>query len=401
MIDCFFNTYYQYKFLARKSLSVKLERHIKNVSFKECYKVCEISIINDVVYFFIPVIVFLISTIKMLGLLFYFPYKKDLDRYKGKRLAVLNSKTIYTRTLSQLNEDDFVLLFQTKCNNKKLNFIKMSHLISIQDVFISYIYTLKSIYYFGINEGYSSIMYVMNAFDCFVLMHALSNLPNDVTLFTCSQIDRLAIIIDNAKQVNKQISMHGTLYMHSNPKVYLNEFINYDPQSREGYYKLPIKLKNINTLYAFNEKEAKYFCLSVLGKDNFNGLNVVLVGYYTDFSSIPSNSLKNVLIVLNNEFIELEKMIFRVLSSMDYMFYLQVHPLSNKAYYDDYISDNLIFIVDKNPLVDAVISYDSTLAHEYEDIGIPVIYYMDFIQNNNLNTEAFKNELVRVTNCSL
>ena len=61
---------------------------------------------------------------------------------------------------------------------------------------------------------------------------------------------------------------------------------------------------------------------------------------------------------------------------------IKPHPLSQKENYN--FLNNSTKIINCNPDADLIISYESTLAHEYESLGYNVYYYHDIQSAKNI-----------------
>ena len=102
----------------------------------------------------------------------------------------------------------------------------------------------------------------------------------------------------------------------------------------------------------------------------------------TDEGFLKRNGKKNVLIVCWNNKIEKEKALCSLLYN-DFNLYLKPHPGSKEhPAYQEMTDKYGCIIIPKicYPKVDVVISYDSTLADEYEDVGVKVVRY-DILPN--------------------
>ncbi len=97
----------------------------------------------------------------------------------------------------------------------------------------------------------------------------------------------------------------------------------------------------------------------------------------TDLSIIKSNGKKNVLLVCCNRCLNEEWEIVKTVSPYVNL-YIKPHPADthNPAYQTMASTyDGVIVKKSEYPRVDCVISYESTLADEYEDVGVKVIRY--------------------------
>lgn len=365
---------------------LKHQRCLGVLSFKQIFPICSNTFLNSAFYLITPFIVPFILIYKLVIILLQ---KPSITRCHSccERLFVNNNSRFYSRTKAQLNENDVILNFQTSLNVDGFRNVKISELVNVGDVLRASSYAIQSLWYLSKNYGYWSCIYALNAFDCYLLMIALDNLSVDVILVTDAQIDRLAYIIDSAKQAKKEIIMHGSLLIHGRPQLFLLPYVVYNSETIEWCYNMPVRLKKISKVYSFTQKEGDYFKLSAMTPDS--SPLIVEVGYGTKFSKISKSTHQlDILLVADDKMLLYEIKMCHLFFQNGYRVFIQRHPLSDRSEYESIANQGIAKIVEAsqiNPLVDLVVSYGSTLAHEYEVIDIPVIYYTDYIENSDLN----------------
>lgn len=99
---------------------------------------------------------------------------------------------------------------------------------------------------------------------------------------------------------------------------------------------------------------------------------------FTSNEKLLDNGRKNVLIVCNLIHFNKEQCIAHgLMDNGTYNIYMKPHPLDSISKYKELAEDLPIVLLDKAdyPKVDIVISYNSTLAIEYRDVGINVIWH--------------------------
>jgi hypothetical protein len=204
--------------------------------------------------------------------------------------------------------------------------------------------------------GFRNIIYALNSFEWYIVCAAINNFKNVDKIYFANQKDRWAILFDNSDVKSKILLQHGI------------EIV-------DGYFET-VKLKSINTGISFNQREAdalRKVCLDCDPQFVFYKHSIQLVNLY--------DNKKTVLIIGNSfEFFKKEEFIIRLLQSYDFKILLKPHPLLNKSCYYKLVDELQFEVVDDNifPKADLVISYHSTLAIEYEMLGITVIYHEDF-----------------------
>lgn len=142
-----------------------------------------------------------------------------------------------------------------------------------------------------------------------------------------------------------------------------------------------IKIGTPDTAYFINEKQEKIL-ERVLLKGTPQNIKYRSHIVFTENELLQHNDKKNILIVCWNKRIEKEWKICELLYK-DVNLYIKPHPgdRDNPAYKE--MSDKYgCVIIPKTgyPQVDVVVSYESTLADEYEDVNIKVIRY-DLLNN--------------------
>ena len=137
------------------------------------------------------------------------------------------------------------------------------------------------------------------------------------------------------------------------------------------------RIGKVNYAYYINEKQ-KNICEKILFKNipvAFYRKNTNLGGV----SKLLNNGKKNILLICNIAFFDKEKEIIKDLSNININLYVKPHPTNSHHPYENLMLLNNFILLQKNdlPKVDFVISYFSTLAIEYESIGVEVLMYDD------------------------
>lgn len=176
---------------------------------------------------------------------------------------------------------------------------------------------------------------------------------NNNTFVMCNIIDRWAFLISSSK-ARKIFIQHG--------KTQRTKFI---------------KIGTPDIAYFMNDDQ-RIVHEEFIFKSKPNDTRVLSVFEYSGNNSLINNGKKNVLLVCNTLFIEAERRIIEYMANIDVNLYLKPHPLTKTL--DDYEkmkSLRSFYYVPKGlcPKVDCVISYESTLADEYESVGAFIIRY--------------------------
>jgi hypothetical protein len=288
--------------------------------------------------------------------------------------------------ISLLQKDDYCLILPWAKKSKlifKKRQISVFNVITYKQIIISWFFTFLSVFPVIKTFSYKNCIYLFNAYRWFLCFEALDKFDENVNLFTTSQADRWAILVDNTKQKRKIVIQHGTL-MQKKILPEQNIYFKYDKLTKHYFLNLPIKLNYIYKLYAFTENEAH--CLIKAMMNNTPG--VELIGYGLVLTPI-SKEVFSILIICGpdyNHYISSLKIIQK-LKDLNINIYIKPHPLSKiKEFFKLNEFDN-VFVDDKIfPDVSLVISYYSTLAYQYESLNTDVIYYddIDFDRIDNI-----------------
>ncbi len=135
-----------------------------------------------------------------------------------------------------------------------------------------------------------------------------------------------------------------------------------------------IKIGSPNDAYFLNKKEEQYCCEYMFKKKPavyyLEGLK------FTSNEKLLLNGKKNVLIVCHYIYFDIEKRLALALNDLNaFNIYMKPHPLDPRENYEELGDQIGAVILEKPdyPKVDEVIAYNSTLAVEYAEAGIPVI----------------------------
>ena len=199
-----------------------------------------------------------------------------------------------------------------------------------------------------------------NSFEFFICYFVLKNISSDITICFCNQIDRWAILFDNAPQKNKILFQHGI------------EMPTAD---------WPVKFENIDTVYVLSEEESL-----LLFKASFKNIpkNVITMGPTIQLTQLDFDDSFKILIVGFPSYVLFDKelALVQAFAQDGYTVYLKPHP--SKEDMTKYVNigkkyKNCRIILGKIfPDVDVVCSYRSTLAVEYQAHNKFVMMYDDY-----------------------
>lgn len=237
------------------------------------------------------------------------------------------------------------------------NGINIYQLASIEIIVKSYFYALviplimckNKIYRDNLLQSYSSYEWLLTYF-------TLSNIKGIEETWFSNHFDRWAILFDHLYIPQKILIQHGIIEELECP---------------------PIKLKSINTIYLIDSSQEMLF-RNYACSSNFNF--EILSSNFKLQQVYERNTFKVLIVGEVFTHFEKEAEIIASIENMPITIIVKPHPvLPRQAYYKlkkqytfNLIEDTSIF-----PEVDIVISYNSTLATEYEQCDITVLYHTE------------------------
>lgn len=250
--------------------------------------------------------------------------------------------------------------------NRKNNVYSIYHFLTFNNLLNSFILSCISPFFISkIEKQKVHRLQTYTSFSWYITWFAINNISPKEIWFG-NHFDRWAILVDN-------IGYSNTLIQHG---------------IEDGSFSPPVKLHNIKTMYLYNYNQAQFFydkildCMPkirifepklTLSKIDKNCFSILIIGNIAVYSQI--------------EYLLIEKMF-----NFGYCIFLKPHPrqsisqykLWTNSYQFELITDPYYF-----PDVDVVISYNSTLALEYELMGKTVLYHTD------LKFEELLNKIIR------
>lgn len=232
----------------------------------------------------------------------------------------------------------------------------MYDFIKIADVMFAYKCAIFSFFPLCRKYCYELTIFHYCSFDFFLVYKSLEHIPSDVTIFFSTQMDRWSLLFDRSKQVNKILIQHGL---------------------EEPSDQWRCRFSHVETVYAISENEARHLlhaCFKILPK------YIHYIRPTLNLTKINLGNKMNILIVSHTAtyFVQECKLI-QGLSDLDVGIYVKLHPTlkgnmfsSLQKQYSFRIIENQTF-----PDVDIVVSYNSTLAREYEQLGKKVLYHTE------------------------
>lgn len=287
----------------------------------------------------------------------------------GKFAGLIDDASVWFKT--PMDSDPFTL-------PQPYTTLSVYDYISFSDIWRSLVQSVRCRWHVIRRWGYENFMLTEKCFSWLLTDMALRRMSPDVELVFCNQIDRIAVLLDRLPNHKKTLVEHGVEYLYTESEVQRkNKMLVYHPDV--GFYVLSriYHFHHLTKVYCYSETDIKAFERSIVRCNP----EYVVIGY--DFKPSFKPEKKSVLIISDyySQY-ENEKIIVSSLQGLDIDLFLKGHPRNADNLYDGLCSEyNFIYIPGTSkelPNADLVISYESTLAHEYESVGNKVIYYGNF-----------------------
>ncbi|MDD4730287.1 MAG: hypothetical protein PHN55_16235 [Dysgonamonadaceae bacterium] len=251
-------------------------------------------------------------------------------------------------------------------------YISSLQVVSISDIFSASVGTFVAYILICTQFGFYYMLCSMNAFKWLMYWKACKQLPIESSLYFVNHKDRWAFLEDHIYSKHKTLIQHGTeVGIYSDD---ITKKLALNPVTGGGWaLNMPYKYQTLSKVIAFTEKEITAMKLSIIGCDP----EFVVGGYGFETYPLKSDKFSVLIIAFSGVFFEKEKEIIKGLQELNIDIYVKNHPTqSNEPYLK--LQEDLIFTFIKEqrfPHVNLVITYDSTLAHEYKSVGIEVLYH--------------------------
>lgn len=278
--------------------------------------------------------------------------------------------------------NDYVWLERPFADTKEIDNkfkVRFYNLISLQELIAccldSCIVSLYSLRKYGLKYIFDN----KYSLDWFIYFYMTCKIPDGSNVCFCNQQDKWVPLLDSIDGCKKVFIQHGT------------EMIRYEANADKSTMKylsnlgcwvmdMPYKYKNVDLAYVFTH-------------DEFLALNAAIfrcspecciIGYEMKLTNISTQKNSVLIVGYFREYGEYEKRVVDLLKNEELDIFIKNHPTVDVSVYSIYDDISNIHIINEPvfPKVDLVISYESTLALEYESYGIKVIYYNDIISNN-------------------
>lgn len=275
-----------------------------------------------------------------------------------------------------IREDDVWLLlpWMNYTNKECINLRSSFSLLSFIDAIRAYWDSIVVVYYVYRKKGCKFVLPTLLSIRWFLYNLAIRKLPYNTELFFANHKDLYAVLFKYLPHSRKCLIQHGTEIVLENPAHVGSDLYEYNQQFNFWSNKLPVRYNDIAVLYCFTEKERVAMSTSVLNCSP----EVNYVGYSLKQFNENIDGKKAILIVgYSTLYIERETELIKRFQGTGIRVYLKNHPTLQVSAYKE-IQNSLDFVLLNGPIfpkVDVVFSYSSTLALEYDALGVEVILY--------------------------
>ena len=263
-------------------------------------------------------------------------------------------------------------------------YVSCLQLINIKDIFASTFETIIVYVLLMQKFGPFYMLDSLNALQWFVFYRACKQIPSTSHIYFINHKDRWAFLEDKIECAHKTLIQHGT------ERIYCSK----DEAARRGllpvgcYYvhNIPNRYHTLNKIITLSDQETEALKNSILDCHPF----FIVGGYGFDTYSLNSERFSVLIICHSGVYFDKEIEIIKSLQDLDIDIYVKNHPTqTNKGFEELARSCEFTLITEqKFPHVNLVVTYDSTLAHEYQSRGVEVLYH------TFLSTEKIKEIII-------
>lgn len=260
--------------------------------------------------------------------------------------------------------------------NEDMNYISYFRYLNLKDLFCLYFVSLVAYYKSVFRYGMQVSILAAEAYEFMLRYRGCSCFPIESDYYFCNHMDRNAVLIDNLPQGNKYLIQHGTMIMRSLRIGLSSDDMVCDNEKSIWTYNIPYKYNSIKKVYCFSEKEYLALCMSIL----HNRPCYEVVGY--SLKTTPINDMRKSVLIIGyySNYAEKEERLISKLQNYNIKLFLKNHPCQAGKWYQEMINKYNFEFIDAPyfPAVNYVVSYESTLALEYESVGSKVFYYDEY-----------------------
>lgn len=283
----------------------------------------------------------------------------------SNELYIDNCPLLKGRTISAGKYDDSVdWLYSFDVPKDKWDYSKRCHslfeYVNVWNVVQAFTLSVMAIIGAQTRLRFKYVFRTFNSFEFFLTYYVLRNIPDTVTLCFCNQMDRWAILFDNAPQINRILFQHGIEMPTAN---------------------WPVKFEHTDTVYVLSTKESELLFRAAF---KVRPTHVYVLKPTIALTKMAEDRNFKILIVGFPGYLRFdkEKAIVESFNREGFTVYLKPHPgkedMTTYLNLEKEYSHCKIILEKVFPDVDVVVSYRSTLAVEYEAHNKIVFMYDDY-----------------------
>lgn len=321
--------------------------------------------------FVFPLLYFIYLMIAFFKALYKIIYTNSCELYEGSYFMAtgnfsysLNLKINRYASLADWIINSDIMQNKYSIPNKCFSIYSLVTIKELIEVFCDSVVILFCIYR---KYGKYYELFALNSFNWLLYKKSVDKIPYNSVVYFIDHKDRWALLEDKLRVKDKILIQHGTEISTQNNNLTI-EF-------SKGRYcqNLPYKFHTLTKIYAFSEIEFEAIIHSIVACMPMK----IIAGF--DFVMDDISIEKYSILIVGHAFYygDIEKELLERLQCEDITVYLKNHPTQNPDFYLPLMNLYKFIFVNENffPKVNLVISYESTLANEYQSVGVEVVYH--------------------------
>ena len=284
------------------------------------------------------------------------------------------SKSINNRVNKHIGDACWILNDGVEVRNYNITsgkYVKCFELVSFIDLVSAACSSLLVLFLICRKYGAFYITNSLNAYKWLVYWHACRRVPEEAAIFFVNHKDRWAFLEDHIHCKSKTLIQHGSEIGNCSDSVAVARGMIRVPG---GWTQdVPYKYRTLKQVIALSDSEVEALKRSLIDCNT----EFIDGGYGFETYDLKSDRYSVLIIAHSGIYIEKELQIIEEMQKLPIDIYIKNHPTQrNDAYTCVAERENIILITEQRfPHVNLAVAYDSTLAHEYQSVGIPVIYH--------------------------
>ena len=257
----------------------------------------------------------------------------------------------------------------------KDQFVYSLSLLSRKTIIWCALDSIKSYFLLLKRKGFCYVLEANGAFEWLLYYWTLQVIKPDVTIYFCQTYAPIIVAIGRAPQRKIHVQ-HGSLVLRTNIHNINYPILQPVPGFDCWTVNSPYKLSNIEKAYSFSEREFAAECLAIFKTVP----EAIVTGYnlkQSDLIDVGCHKKSVLIIAFYRAYKDKIEELIKVLSHYDLDILLRVHPQDNPTLYDTVKKEYgvQVFSGKSFPKADVILSYESTLALEYEALGFKVLFF--------------------------